>query len=109
MNWDQAITSVGGTHPFADELRRSCENAKEEELAWVDKLIKEGVKAAHPDDGWVKREISEVHFCYPYFLSKIEIDSVIVLGTPEEFRRCRVVEIRESIFQMVYYKFVEIT
>jgi len=67
--------------------------------AWVAWLRSLGVKAAHPDDGWVDRRKSEVHLCYPYFdagpaMSHVRCGCGLVIGdlvrrSPRDVRRVR--------------------
>lgn len=61
------------------------------ERAWVDQLRAEGIKAAHPDDGWVKRAENKVHLCYPQFNDGLGVADLLALGTPEKWRVVRVV------------------
>jgi hypothetical protein len=53
-----------------------------EEDRWVADLRAGGVKAAHPDDGWVDRKRDRVHLCYPQFDDGVEIGDTIALGSP---------------------------
>lgn len=41
-----------------------------------------GVKAEHPDDGWVDRERNSVQFCYPRFNDGVDVGDLIALGWP---------------------------
>lgn len=61
---------------------------------WVQQLRQEGVRAIHPDDGWVDRKQNSVHFCYPrLLLLPIQPGDIIVLGSPDRFRRCRITKV----------------
>lgn len=58
-------------------------------------LRAQGVKAAHPDDGWVDRRRNEVRFVYPAFNDGVQVGDVIALGWPwSGYRLVRVVEVR---------------
>ena len=71
--------------------RRSYENL------WVDSLIRRGIKAAHPDDGWVDREENKVVFCYPQFRMQVNVGDLIALGWPDKYRIVRVTGLRRLI------------
>jgi hypothetical protein len=81
------------------------ERAKEQ--AWADDLIRRGVKAAHPDDGWVNREENTVTFAYPRFDHSPAAGDVIALGDPDKFRLVRVTDTRYwgVLCAMVTYSF----
>lgn len=51
--------------------------------AWVASLRKAGVKAAHPDDGWVDRQRNTVRFNYPHFFDDPHIGDLVALGNPK--------------------------
>lgn len=51
-----------------------------ERQAWIADLRAQGVKAAHPDDGWVERETNKVHLCYPDFNDGLEVGDLLALG-----------------------------
>lgn len=56
-------------------------------------LISNGVKALHPDDGWVDRKNNTIFFCYPKFKLDIAVGDKIALGNFEKYRIVEVVEI----------------
>jgi hypothetical protein len=70
---------------------------KENELKWIEELRAQGVKASHPDDGWVKRDINQVTLCYPEFNDGVSIGDIIALGTYEQCRLVKVIEEREPL------------
>jgi hypothetical protein len=74
---------------------------------WVSALIARGVKAAHPDDGWVDREANSVTFAYARFDLDPQIGDLIALGDPEEYRLVRVVDrqFRNLLTAKVIYTF----
>lgn len=57
-----------------------CHEAHDRDEAWIAMLRREGIKAAHPDDGWVDRENNTVHFAYPQFNDGAGIGDKIALG-----------------------------
>lgn len=54
-----------------------------DQAEWIAALRAAGVKAAHPDDGWVDREHNEVFFCYPQFDDGVKVGDLIALGWPQ--------------------------
>ena len=53
---------------------------EDEERRWIEYLRSQGVKAAHPDDGWVDRENNNVLLQYPQFNDGVKIGDTIALG-----------------------------
>jgi hypothetical protein len=53
------------------------------QAGWIAALRASGVKAAHPDDGWVDRECNTVFFCYPQFDDGVAVGDLIALGWPQ--------------------------
>lgn len=72
---------------------------------WIESLRKAGVKAAHPDDGSVIRDESELRFRYPQYFDNPAIGDVIALGTREQFRFVAITAIRRTIGGYTYYRF----
>jgi hypothetical protein len=54
-----------------------------QQTEWIAGLRAAGIKAAHPDDGWVDRENNIVTLCYPQFNDGIEPGDLIALGWPK--------------------------
>lgn len=83
-----------------------------DEKSWVDKLRENGIKAAHPDDGWVDRKNNEVQFCYPQFNDGVKIGDLIALGWhfDDSFRVVKVIGTRKNrlFSDMIYYAFKEV-
>lgn len=90
----------GDFHGLAVKIELSM---NEEEAAWVTRLRACGVKAAHPDDGWVNREKNSVYFCYPQFNDNPVVGDLIALGWPQwsmkkpQHRLVRVTEIFQNL------------
>ena len=78
---------------------------RENERKWVRHLRRVGVKAAHPDDGWVDREANTVTFSCPQFNDNPHVGDLIALGRPEDWRLVRVTKVRDGIVGMRYYTF----
>jgi len=54
----------------------------DEQNAWIAELRKQGVKAAHPDDGWVDRKNNTLQFTYPQFNDGAQAGDLVALGSP---------------------------
>ena len=89
---------VHGNHPFADEFRRLCEERQDEHDAWVARLRAEGVAAAHPDDGWVDRDVPRVRLVYPAFDDGVKVGSLVALGDSRSHRLVRLVRRYDNPF-----------
>ena len=94
---------------------RICREGQVTEDSWVDDLISRGVKASHPDDGWVARHNDPpyVQFAYPQFKSnELSIGDLIALGRPDGYKICRVIKIENPKFSfsrgMEKYYFEEV-
>lgn len=64
-----------------------------------------GIKAFHPDDGWVDRERNSVILAYPYFEDKnIKVGDKIALGfSDSSYRVVRVIKIRHGFCSNAFY------
>ena len=84
-----------------------CLAAQNKQDAWVASLRAQGVKAAHPDDGWVDREHNRVQLVYPVFDDNQRVGELIALGDADEHRLVRVTSIRTSLWfkEIVHYSF----
>lgn len=77
--------SAAGNH-FLEVFYRCQQEQQEKEETWIAKLRADGVKAAHPDDGWVDRKCKTVHFAYPQFNDGAGVGDRVALGTENEYR-----------------------
>ncbi len=64
-----------------------------------------GVKASHPDDGWVDRKENYVQFCYPQFIESIEVGDEVALGDFDKYRVVKIVSVEKSGFGLAKYYF----
>ncbi|MDH5572772.1 MAG: hypothetical protein OEY89_13480 [Gammaproteobacteria bacterium] len=82
---------------------------KENTRKWIQRLKSEGFKASHPNDGWVNREINELHLAYPQFDSGVEVGDLVMLGWPDDKkseRPVRIIGLRKGhVCGMIYWKF----
>lgn len=76
---------------FVANFEAACIKSHEDEQRWIADLRASGVKAAHPDDGWVNREKNSVAFTYPQFDDGPVVGDVIALG--RHCGPCRLVEV----------------
>lgn len=67
-----------------------------EETGWIAELRSKGIKAAHPDDGWVNRDNNSIQFVYPQFNDKPKAGDRIVLGWPWEYREVCIISIKQE-------------
>lgn len=78
---------------------RVCNEVASEEQQWIANLRSIGIKAAHPDDGWVARNSSQHHdfvtFQYPQFNDGPKVGDLIALGGPDRYRVRKVLGVRE--------------
>lgn len=105
--------SIHGDHEFAG-LARSIANEMEAELnQWIAELRAKGVKAAHPDDGWVDRKNNTVLFQYPDFNDGAGIGDLVALGWPQwgsrrpQTRIVRLTGVVDNAFGMRRWRFEE--
>lgn len=73
-----------------DSITERHENSKQ---GWTARLREMGVKLAHPDDGWVKRDQNKFSLSwYPQFDDRPEVGDLVAFGCPprgEHYRRTR--------------------
>ena len=82
-----------------------------EKRAWIASLREQGVKAAHPDDGWVNRDRNEVYLSYPDFNDGLGVGDLLALGWPwGDTRIVRVTGKRTPYvsIDMTYWSFEEL-
>lgn len=60
---------------------------------FIIQLKKQGIKALHPNDGWVDRENNIINFCYPDFIQELRVGDKIALGDYENYSIKTIVEI----------------
>ncbi len=85
------IPLARGQHEFLDRWAAICRQGQRDLNEWRSMLRANGVKAAHPDDGWVDRDALTVFFCYPHFDDGVRIGDTIALGWDWQWRLVSVV------------------
>ena len=97
---------------FAKRWVDICIKAEQDEKDWVAALRVQGVKASHPNDGWVNREKNEVQFVYPQFNDGVCIGDIVALGwpsdSPENIRFVKLVAVQEGLLGNSYWKFKDV-
>lgn len=93
---------VRGRPDLVAQFVATSEQLQNEERLWIAQLRSIGIKAAHPDDGHVKRDKSKYHdfvtFCYPQFDDGVEVGDRIALGWHDQYRVRIVQRITEEGF-----------
>ena len=95
----------GAAQEFWMIWNRIGAESKAEERSWIEQLQADGIKAAHPDDGWVNRERNEVHFAYPQFNDGVTVGDRIALGDARTWRVVTVTGLRDDLLGIDYYNF----
>ena len=82
---------------------------KIDEQIWIEKLRADGVKACHPNDGWVDRENNKIHLCYPLFNDGVGVGDKIMLGWVNDKKSERLVEVTKIENSLLtYYHFKDV-
>lgn len=94
---------ISGHAEHVARARQRDHDRQAEQVAWIAALRGAGVKAAHPDDGWVNRERNTVHLAYPQFNDGLSVGDLLALGWPGDevdrergVRRTRLVRVTGS-------------
>lgn len=83
-------STVSGERRHVEQAIRIERSYREAERDWVKRLRAAGIKAAHPDDGWVKRDDNKVHLAYPQFNDGLAVGDLLALGWQDEWRVVRI-------------------
>lgn len=89
------IGLASGNPDFVARWNEGCRESHLSEQKWIAELRANGIKAAHPDDGWVDRKENSVLFAYPQFNDGVKAGDLVALGW--HFNKTRIVRIREVI------------
>ena len=88
--WQEYKKLVTGDPEFVAFWNKQIDESENKEKTWITWLRNGNIKAAHPDDGWVDREMNTIQLVYPAFNDGIKVGDRIALGDPEEFRVVKV-------------------
>ncbi len=86
MNALDMIPLASGRPDMVARWAQICHESHNRDEAWIAMLRHEGIKSAHPDDGWVDREKNIIRFVYPQFNDGAGVGDKIALGWPSEWR-----------------------
>ena len=95
MRAKEMIPLMSGPPDAMARWAEICHEDDRKEDKWIESLRAEGVKAAHPDDGWVDREADSVHFAYARFDDGVNVGDMIALGCADKWRIVTVTEIKD--------------
>ena len=111
MNAQEMIGLCRTSNPeLAQRWADICIEGERKEKEWITALRAQGVKAAHPNDGWVDREKNELYFCYPQFNDGAKEGDKVALGwpfdPPGKTKFVRLTGHRRGFFRdMIYWQF----
>ena len=71
-------------------------------------LRSQHIKGAHPDDGWVDRENSQVCLMYPQFLDEIAVGDLFAIGSCDRHRIVKITEVGDDWMGKARLTFAEI-
>jgi hypothetical protein len=92
---DDIVFTIGPTCPpsVAARMLEISSRMATRERAWVAGLRARGVKAAHPDDGWVDRDRNTLQPTYATFDDGLQAGDLLALGWPWRARIVRVIRV----------------
>lgn len=95
---------------FLDQIEINYRAYQRNQEMWKIDLIKQGVVAAHPDDGWVDRGQKFFRLVYPEFIAGvIKENSLVALGNHHTYRLVRITRIEQpkvlqELLPLYYYE-----
>lgn len=98
---------VSGNAEFVRHFATVFRDFQQRTEDWIARLRAMGVKAAHPDDGWVNRERKSVFLAYPYFDDGVQCGDLIALGLHTDWRLVKVVSEVNRLFLKKMWFFEE--
>lgn len=78
---------------FAKKWTASCLEAQQEQDEWIKLLRLDGIKAAHPDDGWVNRQENKISLVNPQFNDGVNVNSIVAIGDPDKYRLVIIIKV----------------
>lgn len=103
---------VSGEAQYVEQAIAIDQRFQQEERSWVARLRAQGIKAAHPDDGWVHRDTNKIHLEYPQFNDGLGVGDLLALGWAHrrDYRIVRVTKVEPvgRLIPMTYYHFNEV-
>ena len=109
---ESSEVKVSGDAKFVMLWAEICRNQELEKAEWVDMLRSNGIKAAHPNDGWINRERDYLTFQYPQFNDGADIGDLVMLGWPstkeDKLLLVRLTKKHKSLFSVDSFDFERI-
>jgi hypothetical protein len=102
--------TVSGDPEFVVLWYKTGSEMDRQEIDWISQLRAEGIKAAHPDDGWVDRTNNQFQLQYPQFNDGVNEGDLVALGWPS-YETCRIVKVTnigKTMFGCKKYKFEQV-
>lgn len=90
---------------FAQCWGQICAASKRSKNAWIAQLRREGVKAAHPEDGWIDRRMSVLQLVNAEYDDGVRVGDVVALGSSEDYRLVEITGFRRGTFGGEYWLF----
>jgi len=103
------IGLASGKPEFVRAWADVCIKAQKSLDEWIALLRSQGVKAAHPDDGWIDRENNRLHFAYPQFNDGVSVGSLVALGRPGKYRLVKLTDFIPGFLNRWGYEPIRIT
>lgn len=101
-DWNQMEVLCRGAPEFVDAWVKIVRQGRDDERAWVRELIRQGYKAAHPNDGWVNRKDNILTFCYPQFDHGAGVGDRVMLGWASGIQYLRPIVLTEDVSRSVF-------
>ncbi|MBR8182070.1 hypothetical protein KDW54_06615 [Burkholderia ambifaria] len=97
MKYDETAVLASSDADFMSAWVGFCREGENEKRQWIAGLRARGIKAAHPDDGWVDRRLNSVTLIYTDFNDGVNIDDLVALGS--YYGSTRIVRIVDKVQQ----------
>lgn len=88
----ELIPLASGRPDLVANWRKICLEQQHDLDVWRAKLKADGVRAAHPDDGWVDDRQNIVFLSNPHFDLGLRPGDVMAIGDPHGYRFVRILE-----------------
>lgn len=76
---------------FAEQLGQMMKERRDKEAEWTCDMMKQGIAATHPDDGWIDRRKNELTLMYPRIVGELKPGALVALGDFEEYKIVRLI------------------
>ena len=93
------IGLVSGDAKYVALWAQICMERQQKRDEWIKEMRDSGVEAAHPNDGWIDRDIQRITFCYPHFMDGVEVGSLVALGDEDDWIIVRITGEEETLWR----------